>query len=126
MRRLVLLSSLSLLTLACSHLSQSEDDLRRQYLAITEPGIDIDTAISLIKNRIHPDGELLVRNNTPCLEREALAQQKGHSSLKVNMGWYFWGVTRTITYGEWCFNDAGRLIDIIVYKSFDERPLTSP
>jgi hypothetical protein len=126
MRRFVLVSSLCFAALACSHLSQSDSDLRRQYLAITEPGIDISTAVSLIKSKIHPEGELMVRDNTPCLEREAPAQQKGSSSIKVNLGWYYWGATRTNTYGEWCFNDAGRLIDIVVYKAFDERSSTAP
>jgi hypothetical protein len=126
MHRFVLVSSLCLASLACSHLSQSESDLRREYLSITEPGIDISTAVSLIKSKIHPEGELIVRNSTPCLERESPDRQKGSASIRVNLGWYYWGVARTNTYGEWCFNDAGRLIDIIVYRSFDERPSTAP
>jgi len=126
MRRYALVSSLCLAVLACSHISQPDSDLRNQYLAITEPGIDLSTAVSLIKSKIKPEGELLVRDNTPCLERESLDKQKGSSSIKVNLGWYYWGATRTNTFGEWCFNDAGRLIDIIVYKAFDERPSTAP
>ena len=126
MRRIVFLSSLCLFSVACSHLSQSDDDLRRQYLAITEPGISMAAAVDLIKSKIQPEGELLIRNNTPCREREAEQQQLGSASIKVNLGWYFWGVARTITYGEWCFNDADRLIDVIVYKSFDESLPTNP
>lgn len=120
MRTPVLLSSISLLCIACSHLNQSENDLRQQYLAITEPGIGMDETVQLIKKKIQPEGELLVRADTPCLEREKPALQKGSASIKVDLGWYYWGVTRTTTYGEWCFNDAGHLIDIIVYKAFDE------
>jgi len=126
MRRFILMSSLCLACFACSPLSRPDNDLRSEYLTITEPGINLDTAVKLIKNKIHPEGELLVRRNTPCLEREAPSRQKGSSSIKVNLGWYYWGATRTNTYGEWCFDDSDRLIDIIVYKSFDEPGLTSP
>lgn len=126
MRRFILVSSLCFFCFACSPLSRPDRDLRSEYLAITQPGINMDTAVRLIKNKIHPEGELLVRRNTPCLEREAPSQQKGSASIKVNLGWYYWGATRTHTYGEWCFNDSDRLIDIIVYKSFDEPVLTSP
>jgi hypothetical protein len=126
MLRFILVSSLCLSSLACSHLSRPDNELRSEYLAITEPGISLDAAVKLIKNRIQPEGELLVRSNTPCLEREAPSQQKGSSSIKVDLGWYYWGATRTNTYGEWCFNDADQLIDIIVYKSFEAPMQTSP
>lgn len=119
MRGFILLSSICLLA-ACSHLSQPDDDLRRQYLAVTEPGIGIDTAVDLIKRRLQPEGELLVRASTPCLARESKEKQRGSASIKANMGWYYWGVTRTTTYGEWCFNENNQLIDVIVYKSFDD------
>ncbi len=119
MRRLFLLSTLYLFASGCSHLSQPDEDLRRQYLAITEPGISIKTAVDLIKQRVQPEGELLVRANTPCLARESKEKQKGSASIKANMGWYYWGATRTTTYGEWCFNENNQLIDVIVYKSFD-------
>ena len=123
MRYIVLLSSICLFCISCSHLSRSEDDLRQQYLAITEPGINMEQAVSLIKKKIQPEGELQVRTNTPCLDREKPALQKGSASIKVNLGWYFWGVTRTTTYGEWCFNEFDHLVDIVVYKSFDDQQL---
>lgn len=108
--------------MACSNLSKSENTLRRQYLAITQPSISMDEAIVLIKTRIKPEGSLIVREGVPCLDRENTRLQKGSHSIKVNLGWYYWGVMETPVYGEWCFNDNKKLIDIIVYKNIDDSP----
>ena len=65
MRRFILVSSLCFFCFACSPLSRPDKDLRSEYLAITQPGINMDTAVRLIKNKIHPEGELLVRQQYP-------------------------------------------------------------
>lgn len=105
---------------ACSNLSKSESKLRHNYLAITPPGTSMDEAVILIKKKIKPEGSLIVRENTPCLEREDAHRQKGTHSIRANLGWYYWGVMETPVYGEWCFNDNRELIDIIVYKNIDD------
>jgi len=105
---------------ACSNLSKSTSTLRHNYLAITQPGISLDEAIPLIKRKIKPEGSLLVREGKPCLDREESHLQKGVHSIKVNLGWYYWGTVNTPVYGEWCFNDNKKLIDIIVYKAIDD------
>lgn len=105
---------------ACSNLSKSESTLRHNYLAITQPGIDMEETVRLIKIKIKPEGSLLVRENTPCLDKEETKFQKGTHSIKVNLGWYYWGVMETPVYGEWCFNDNRHLIDIVVYKAIDD------
>lgn len=110
----------STLCAACSSLSQSESTLRNRYLAITQPGINMDEAVILIKRKIKPSGALTVRENRPCLEREAGHRQKGVHSIKVNLGWYYWGSMETPVYGEWCFNENRQLLDIIVRKNIDE------
>lgn len=110
----------STLCSACSNLSKSESTLRNNYLAITQPGINMDEAVTLIKKKIKPDGSLIVRENTPCLNREIADKQKGTHSIKVNLGWYYWGTINTPVYGEWCFNDDKKLMDIIVYKNIDD------
>ncbi len=110
----------SLMLAACSGLSKSESTLRHNYLAITQPGISMDEAIPLIKTRIKPEGSLIVRQGVPCLSREISSRQKGAHSVKVNLGWYYWGVMKTPVIGEWCFNDENRLMDIVVYKQIDD------
>ena len=105
---------------ACSSLSKSESTLRSNYLAITQPGINMDEAIVLIKKKIKPEGSLIVRENTPCLNREATARQIGTHSVRVNLGWYYWGTVETPVYGEWCFNEDRQLMDIIVRKNIDD------
>jgi hypothetical protein len=105
---------------ACSNLSKSESTLRHNYLAITQPGIDMEEAVRLIKKKIKPEGSLIVRENVPCLNKEELKFQKGTHSIQVNLGWYYWGVMETPVYGEWCFNDNRQLIDIVVYKAIDD------
>lgn len=110
----------SIFLIACSNLSKSESTLRHNYLAITQPGISMDEAIPLIKTRIKPEGSLIVREGVPCLDREVSHLQKGSHSIKVNLGWYYWGVMKTPVFGEWCFNDDRKLIDIIVYKNIDD------
>jgi hypothetical protein len=99
---------------------RTDSALRRQYLAITQPGIGLEAAVTLIKKQIHPEGALQVRHHVPCLEREEAALRKGAHSIKVNLGWYYWGVTRAERIGEWCFNDHDHLIDIIIYTSVDD------
>lgn len=116
---ITLLLTLSL-AVACSNLSKSESTLRHNYLAITQPGIDMDTAVTLIKRKIKPEGSLLVRENVPCHDKEEPRYQKGAHSIKVNLGWYYWGAMKTPVIGEWCFNDNRQLIDIIVYKAVDD------
>lgn len=106
--------------IACSNLSKSESTLRHNYLAITQPGISMDEAVPLIKKKIKPEGSLYVRKGKPCLDREEERLQKGVHSIKVNLGWYYWGTVKTPVYGEWCFNDNEKLIDIIVYKAIDD------
>jgi hypothetical protein len=108
------------MTVACSHLSKSESTLRHNYLAITQPGISMEESVRLIKNKIKPDGGLMVREQVPCRDREEAKYQKGTHSIKVNLGWYYWGVMKTPVYGEWCFNDNRQLIDIVVYKAVDD------
>lgn len=110
----------SVLMISCSNLSKSESTLRHNYLAITQPGISMDEAIPLIKTRIKPEGSLNVREGVPCTSRDASGTPKGRHSIKVNLGWYYWGVMETPVYGEWCFNDNKKLIDIIVYKNIDD------
>jgi len=110
----------SVLCSACSNLSKSESTLRSNYLAITQPGIDMDEAVVLIKKKIKPEGSLMVRENIPCLDREIASKQKGAHSIKVNLGWYYWGTMETPVYGEWCFNHDKKLMDIIVYKNIDD------
>jgi hypothetical protein len=80
----------------------------------------MDEAIPLIKQKIKPEGSLLVREGVPCLDREEARFQKGSHSIKVNLGWYYWGTMETPVYGEWCFNDNKQLIEIIVYKNIDD------
>ena len=110
----------SLFLTACSNLSKSENTLRRNYLAITQPGIDMEETVVLIKKKIKPDGSLIVREGVPCLNKEEPHLQKGVHSIRVNLGWYYWGVMETPVYGEWCFNDRKKLIDIIVIKNIDD------
>ena len=105
---------------ACSNLSRSERDLRREFLAVTPIGTSMEESITRIKKKIKPKGGVFVRENNPCLEREKSRHQKGSHSLKVNLGWYYWGVTETTAIGEWCFNDRKNLIDIVVYKEFED------
>ena len=120
MRLPLIVILITLFLTACSNLSKSPDTLRRNYLAITEPGISMDEAVPLIKRKIQPEGSLMVREGVPCLEREDEHRQKGVHSIKVNLGWYYWGTVNTPVYGEWCFNDNRKLIDIIVYKAIDD------
>ena len=110
----------SLLTTACSNLSKSETTLRRNYLAITQPGISMDETVPLIKSRIKPEGSLFVREGVPCLEKEEPRFQKGVHSIRVNLGWYYWGVMETPVFGEWCFNDHRKLVDIVIIKNIDD------
>lgn len=120
MRHNINLVILSLSLVACSNLSKSPDTLRHNYLAITEPGITMDEAIPLIKNKIQPKGSLLIRENIPCLDKDEISRQKGSHSIKVNLGWYYWGTVNTPVYGEWCFNENKILTDVIVYKIIDD------
>lgn len=120
MRLVFVLIITSFFLMACSHLSKSENTLRRNYLVITQLGISMGEAIPLIKTRIKPEGSLIVREGVPCLDKEETRLQKGSHSIKVNLGWYYWGVMETPVYGEWCFNDNRKLIDIIVYKNIDD------
>ncbi len=120
MRFMIKLVIISAFLTACSNLSKSPETLRHNYLAITQPGISMDETIPLIKKRIQPEGALVVREGTPCLDKEPPKLQKGSHSIKVNLGWYYWGAMKTPVYGEWCFNDNKTLIDIIVYKAIDD------
>lgn len=120
MRFMINLIVISVFLTACSNLSKSPETLRHNYLAITQPGISMDETIPLIKKKIQPEGALMVREGTPCLDKESLELQKGSHSIKVNLGWYYWGVMKTPVYGEWCFNSNKTLIDIIVYKAIDD------
>ena len=120
MRLTAILVLISLSATACSNLSKSSSTLRKNYLAITLPGISMDEAVPLIKKKIKPEGSLLVREGKPCLAKEEVPHQKGVHSIKVNLGWYYWGTVKTPVYGEWCFNDNKKLIDIIVYKAIDD------
>ncbi|MCW8923580.1 MAG: hypothetical protein OQK69_08140 [Gammaproteobacteria bacterium] len=120
MRLIFSLIIISLSLMACSNLSKSPSTLRHNYLAITQPGISMDEAVPLIKKKIKPEGSLLVREGVPCLDKEEEHLQKGSHSIKVNLGWYYWGTIKTPVYGEWCFNDNKKLIDIIVYKAIDD------
>ncbi|MDH3343502.1 MAG: hypothetical protein OEM07_07255 [Gammaproteobacteria bacterium] len=120
MRLTAILILIALSVTACSNLSKSESTLRKNYLAITLPGTSMDEAIPLIKRKIKPEGSLLVREGKPCLDKEEARLQKGAHSIKVNLGWYYWGTVNTPVYGEWCFNDNKKLIDIIVYKAIDD------
>jgi hypothetical protein len=119
-RAITILTLTTLLCMACSNLSKSETTLRHNYLAITQPGIDMEEAIRLIKQKIKPEGSLLVRDNVPCLKKEEAKFQKGTHSIKVNLGWYYWGAMKTPVFGEWCFNDNKKLMDIVVYKAIDD------
>lgn len=121
MRLTLSLIIISLSLAACSNLSKSPDTLRSNYLAITQPGISMEETIPLIKKKIKPEGSLVVREGKPCLDREEIQRQKGTHSIKVNLGWYYWGTVNTPVYGEWCFNDNKKLIDIIIYKAIDDR-----
>lgn len=105
---------------ACSNLSKSPSTLRHNYLAITQPGISMDEAIPLIKKKIKPEGSLIVHEGRPCLSKEERHLQKGVHSIEVNLGWYYWGAVKTPVYGEWCFNENKKLIDIVVYKAIDD------
>ncbi|MDH5612982.1 MAG: hypothetical protein OEY66_11055 [Gammaproteobacteria bacterium] len=118
--RLAINLIIGLSLVACSNLSKSPQTLRHNYLAITQPGTSMDETISLIKRKIQPEGSLMVREGVPCLEKEKSGLQKGVHSIKVNLGWYYWGAVQTPVYGEWCFNDNEMLIDIIVYKAIDD------
>lgn len=120
MRLVISLIITSLSLAACSNLSKSPATLRHNYLAITQPGISMDEAVLLIKKKIKPEGSLMVREGKPCLDKEDVKNQKGTHSIKVNLGWYYWGTVETPVYGEWCFNDNKKLIDIIVYKAIDD------
>lgn len=120
MRLVISLIIISLSSVACSNLSKSPDTLRSNYLAITQPGIGMDEAVLLIKSKIKPKGSLMVREGTPCLDKEEIQRQKGTHSIKVNLGWYYWGAVNTPVYGEWCFNDNKKLIDIIIHKDIDD------
>ena len=111
---------ISLSLAACSNLSKSSQTLRHNYLAITQPGIGMDETVLLIKKKIKPEGSLIVREAIPCLDKEE-DRQKGVHSIKVNLGWYYWGTVETPVFGQWCFNDNKKLIDIIVYKAIDDR-----
>lgn len=121
MRLTLSLILISLSLAACSTLSKSPSTLRSNYLVITQPGISMDETIALIKKKIQPEGSLIVRQGKPCLDREEIQRQKGTHSIKVNLGWYYWGTVNTPVYGEWCFNDNKKLIDIIIYKAIDDR-----
>ena len=118
--RIVYLALLGLALTGCSNLSKSPETLRHNYLAITLHGTSMDEAVRLIKTKIKPEGSLYERAGVPCLEKEELSRQKGAHSIKVDLGWYYWGVVKTHMYGEWCFNDNENLIDIIVYRDIDE------
>ena len=120
MRLVISLIMVSLSLTACSNLSKSSSTLRYNYLAITQPGISMDETIPLIKKKINPEGSLMVREGVPCLNKEQIQRQKGVHSIKVNLGWYYWGAVNTPVYGEWCFNENKKLIDIIVYKAIDD------
>ena len=120
MRLILSLIVVGLSLMACSNLSKSPSTLRHNYLAITQPGISMDEAVPLIKKKIKPEGSLLVREGVPCLDKEEERHQKGAHSIKVNLGWYYWGTVETPVYGEWCFNDNKKLIDIVVYKAIDD------
>ena len=120
MRLLVCLIIASTGLIACSNLSKSESTLRHNYLAITQPGISMEEAVTLIKTRIKPEGSLFVREGVPCLDREEVHRQIGRHSIRVNLGWYYWGVMETPVYGEWCFNDEKKLINIVVIKNIDD------
>jgi len=122
MRQITSLILTGVILTACSHLSKSESTLRRNYLAITQPGISMDETVPLIKRKIKPEGSLIVREGVPCLDKEEARRQKGRHSIRVNLGWYFWGTVKTPVIGEWCFNDDRKLIDIIVYKNIDDSP----
>ncbi|MDH5387379.1 MAG: hypothetical protein OEY06_02890 [Gammaproteobacteria bacterium] len=121
MRLVISLIIVSLSLAACSNLSKSASTLRHNYLAITSPGISMDETIPLIKKKIKPEGSLLIREGIPCLDKEEIQHQKGAHSIRVNLGWYYWGTVNTPVYGEWCFNDNKKLIDIIIYKAIDDR-----
>ena len=120
MRLTAILILIALSTTACSNLSKSSNTLRKNYLAITLPGTSMDEVVPLIKKKIKPEGSLLIREGKPCLDKEEAHRQKGVHSIKVNLGWYYWGTVNTPVYGEWCFNDNKKLIDIIVYKAIDD------
>lgn len=120
MRLVISLIMVSLSLTACSNLSKPSSTLRYNYLAITQPGISMDETIPLIKKKIKPEGSLMVREGVPCLNKEKIQRQKGVHSIKVNLGWYYWGTVNTPVYGEWCFNENKKLIDIIVYKAIDD------
>ena len=120
MRLTAILILIALSVTACSNLSKSSSTLRHNYLAITQPGISMEETIPLIKKKIQPEGSLMVREGKPCLDKEEVHLQKGSHSIKVNLGWYYWGTVNTPVYGEWCFNDNKKLIDIIVYKAIDD------
>ena len=121
MRLTIGLTLISLSLIACSSLSKSPDTLRHNYLAITQPGISMDETVVLIKKKIKPDGSLIVREGIPCLDKEEGYRQKGVHSIKVNLGWYYWGTVESPVFGEWCFNGNKKLIDIVVYKAIDDR-----
>lgn len=124
MRRLLILSIVCLAGVACSDLyKKSDSDLRSEYLAITQPGTSMDEAVNLIKKKIHPEGPLDIRRNVPCQEREDASKQIGTHSIKVDLGWYYWGATKANKIGEWCFNADEKLINIIVYNSIDQKEL---
>ncbi len=118
--RFIILTLISLSLLACSSLSKSPETLRHNYLVITPYGISMDEAVPLIKKQIAPKGSLYVRNNKACLDKEELSKQKGRHSIKVDLGWYYWGSVQTNMYAEWCFNSDEKLIDIIVYRSIED------
>ena len=120
MRLLVCLIIASMCLAACSNLSKSESTLRHNYLAITQPGIGMEEAVKLIKTRIKPEGSLYVREGVPCLDKEDVHRQIGRHSIRVNLGWYYWGVMKTPVYGEWCFNDNKKLINIVIIKNIDD------
>ena len=118
--RIIYLTLMALLLTGCSNLSKSPETLRHNYLAITLHGTSMEQAVPLIKQKIKPEGSLLVRKGVPCLDKEELSRQKGAHSIKVDLGWYYWGVVKTHMYGEWCFNENEKLIDIIVYRDIDD------
>ena len=118
--RIIFLSLIALSLASCSSLNKSPETLRHNYLVITPYGTSMDDAVPLIKKKIKPEGSLLVRRGVACLEKEEAHKQKGSHSIKVDLGWFYWGVVKTNMIGEWCFNDDEKLQDIIVYRSVNQ------
>lgn len=111
----------SLLLAACSNLSKSESDLRRQFLAATPLGTSMEDAPNMIKRKLKPKGGVHIRDRVPCRDLSSRNKSIGIHSIRANMGWYYWGVTEATTIGEWCFDNQHRLIEIVVYKEVREQ-----